>query len=200
MLGPYLIVIIKLFQDHSSCLSREGLKCRFHRRVSMMNCSVWLLISIDSKAAIVTSAMTAASYCISPLIRIFCVVIAISFHGAVWSVPCHFAPIQQHFWLVVKCVETIRRDHIRCTGCAAGSSNPVPPQRAPRPKLRTAGRGQGASPLHQREHTPALPKSTTFLHRKKAKERPASDSAALFAQIPVQRLPLPAAKRPRQSQ
>ncbi len=51
----------------------------------MMNCSVWWLIAMDSKAATVASVMAAASCFVSSLIKIFCVVIAISFHGAVWA-------------------------------------------------------------------------------------------------------------------
>jgi hypothetical protein len=39
---------------------------------------------MDSKAATVTSVITAASYFVSSLIKIFCVVIAISFHSADW--------------------------------------------------------------------------------------------------------------------
>ena len=45
---------------------------------------VGLLISSESKAATVTSAMTSASCLASSLIKIFCVFKAISFHGAVW--------------------------------------------------------------------------------------------------------------------
>lgn len=49
------------------------------RSASIMNHSVWLLISMLSKAATVTSVMTSKSAFVSSLITIFCVIIAIAF-------------------------------------------------------------------------------------------------------------------------
>lgn len=75
------------------------------RRVSMINCSVWLLISIDSMAAIITLGMTAALYFVWYLIKIYYVVIAISFYGDIWPVACVEQPFKQHFRLVLECLE-----------------------------------------------------------------------------------------------
>jgi hypothetical protein len=68
----------------STSATNDMVKAFADCRASMMNCSVWLLISMVLNAAMVTSEMAAISVFVSSLITIFCVVIGISFHGVVW--------------------------------------------------------------------------------------------------------------------
>src|SRR5271169_4709679 len=79
----------------STSATSDKVKTFAERRASMMNCSVWLLISRISKAATVTSLMTESSYFVSSLINIFCVVIVISFHRVVWRIINHLTRLEK---------------------------------------------------------------------------------------------------------
>ena len=63
----------------STSATNDNVRAFADRNASMINCSVWLLISIDSNAAIVIAEMIVKSVLFSSLINMFCIILAISF-------------------------------------------------------------------------------------------------------------------------